>query len=312
MRPSLTVGLPSFGAPPGGDWRRLVDLARMAEDAGVDRVIVSDHVVLGPNLDAYPWGRFPTRADAPWLEPLTVLTAMAAATTSIRLATGILIAPLRPAALLAKTVATIEVISGGRLDLGVGTGWQPEEYAAEGLDFADRGRLLTDTIAACRALWEELPADFTSPSLSFEALSCSPQPGHRVPVWFAGGLHGRNLERILTLGDGWIPHPSAGVETVAEGAERLRQSLVAAGRDPASVGVQGSPGWVRDADGKPDLPATLDRVPALVAAGATDVNVNLRLFCAEPGDAPAVLRAMVEGFNDAIRSPDLVPEGENG
>lgn len=299
MSPSLTVGLPSFGSPPGGDWRGLVDLARMAEDAGVDRVVVSDHVVLGPNLDAYPWGRFPTRADAPWLEPLTVLTAMAAVTTSIRLSTGILIAPLRPAAVLAKTVATIDVLSGGRLDLGVGTGWQPEEYAAEGLDFADRGRLLTDTIAACRALWERLPADFASPSLSFEQVSCSPQPGRRVPVWFAGGLHPRNLDRILTLGDGWIPHPGASVEMMAEGAARLREALTAAGRDPGSVGVQGSPGFARDADGRPDLAATLERVPAVVAAGATDVNLNLRLFCADQADAPAVLRAMVTGFTEA-------------
>jgi probable F420-dependent oxidoreductase len=303
MSPSLTVGLPSFGSPPGGDWRGLVDLARMAEDAGVDRVVVSDHVVLGPNLDAYPWGRFPTRADAPWLEPLTVLTAMAAVTTSIRLSTGILIAPLRPAALLAKTVATIDALSGGRLDLGVGTGWQPEEYAAEGLDFADRGRLLTDTIAACRALWERLPADFDSPSLAFEHVSCSPQPGHRVPVWFAGGLHRRNLDRILDFGDGWIPHPGASIETMAEGAARLRDALADAGRDPASIGVQGSPGFARDDEGHPDLAATLERVPALVAAGATDVNLNLRLFCADPADAPAVLGAMVEGFTTAKAAP---------
>src|SRR5690606_7793795 len=121
------------------DWRRLVDLARIAEDTGCDRVVVVDHVVMGRNTDAYRWGRFPTGPDAPWLEPLTVLSAMAAVTRELRLATGILIAPLRPPALLAKTAATLDVISEGRLELGVGIGWQKEEYAALGLDWADRG-----------------------------------------------------------------------------------------------------------------------------------------------------------------------------
>ncbi len=137
--PTLTVGLPNFGAFYARDeWHRFVDLARAADGAGVDRVVVVDHVVMGPNTDAYNWGKFPTPPDAPWLEPMTVLAAMAAATTRVRLATGILIAPLRPAVLLAKQAATLDVLSQGRLDLGVGTGWQREEYDAEGLDFAAR------------------------------------------------------------------------------------------------------------------------------------------------------------------------------
>src|SRR5207253_3110283 len=106
----------------GGDWRGLADVARQAEDAGVDRIVLSDHVVMGRNTHEYKWGRFPQPPDAPWLEPLTILAAMAAVTSSIRLATGILIAPLRPAALLAKTAATIDVLSGGRLDPRGGTG----------------------------------------------------------------------------------------------------------------------------------------------------------------------------------------------
>ena len=164
VRPTLTVGLPNFGAFYARDeWHRFIDLARAAAAAGVDRVVVVDHVVMGPNTDAYSWGKFPTPADAPWLEPLTVLAAMAAVTTRIRLATGILIAPLRPAVLLAKQAATLDVLSQGRLDLGVGTGWQREEYDAEGLDFAARGQLLTDTIAACRALWRDTPAAIDTP-----------------------------------------------------------------------------------------------------------------------------------------------------
>jgi probable F420-dependent oxidoreductase len=163
----------------------LIDLA--SPKTRVDRITVVDHVVMGPNTDAYSW-KFPTPPDAPWLEPLTVLAAMAAVTTRIRLATGILIAPLRPAVLLAKQAATLDVLSQGRLDLGVGTGWQREEYDAEALDFARRGQLLTDTIAACKALWRDSPAALDTPTLSFRDVYCDPkpvQPGG-VPLWIGG------------------------------------------------------------------------------------------------------------------------------
>src|SRR4051812_12477479 len=183
----LSLGVPNFGGWVDGDWQRLLDIARVAEDAGVDRMVVTDHVVMGRNTDAYAWGRFPTAPDGPWLEPLTCLTAMAAVTTRVRLATGIVIAPLRPAAVLAKTVATLDVLSGGRVDLGVGVGWQKEEYAALGLDFTARGQLLDDTIGACRVLWSQLPASYRSPSVAFEDIFCSPRPAQlRLPVWFSG------------------------------------------------------------------------------------------------------------------------------
>ena len=94
----------------------------MAEDAGIDRVVVVDHVVMGANTDAYRWGRFPTAPDAPWLEPLTMLTGLAAVTSTVRLATGVIIPALRGAPLLAKTAATLDVMSQGRLELGVGLG----------------------------------------------------------------------------------------------------------------------------------------------------------------------------------------------
>jgi len=128
--PTLSIGLPNFGSWIGAEWSGLLDLARAADEAGVDRIIVNDHVVIGRNTDAYVWGRFPTGPDAPWLEPFTCLAAIAAVTSQVRLGTGIVIAPLRPAVVLAKTVATLDVLSGGRVDLGVGVGWQKEEYDA--------------------------------------------------------------------------------------------------------------------------------------------------------------------------------------
>ena len=96
--PTLTVGLANYGntyAP--GEWHRFVDLGRAADDAGVDRIVLVDHVVMGPHTENYVWGKFPVPPDAPWFEPLTMLTAIAAVTSHVRLATGILIVPLRPA-----------------------------------------------------------------------------------------------------------------------------------------------------------------------------------------------------------------------
>lgn len=195
MAPTLTVTLPTFGDALGGDWRRLLDLAVAAEEAGVDRVVVPEHVVLGSNIDAYPWGRFPAPPEAPWLDPVVVLSAIAGVTSQLRLGTGILVAPLRPAVVLAKAVATLDVLSGGRVDLGVGTGWQREELEAAGVSYEDRGRILTDTIAACRALWTELPASFASPSVTFTEILCARRPRCRRREAHDGGRSGVRRRR---------------------------------------------------------------------------------------------------------------------
>jgi probable F420-dependent oxidoreductase len=301
-RPTLSLSLPSFGTVPDGGWRALLDAARAAEDAGIDRIALPDHVTMGPNTHEYAWGRFPTPPEADWLEPITTLTAIAAVTTRVRLATGILIAPLRPAALLAKAVATLDVISGGRVDLGVGTGWQREEYDAQGLDFAARGRLLTDTIGACRALWEQMPASFTSASVSFSDVYCAPQPVQRpLPVWFSGVLHDRNLRRVVELGDGWIPIMNATLDDIRAGGQRLRAAFAAAGRSTDMLHVRGTPMLVRADGGGIDLGATMATVPQLVAAGCTDVYVHGRAVCADLADAPRVFPAVARAF-DAVTS----------
>jgi len=300
--PRLTLSIPSFGPffPPGR-LHEVVDLARQAEAAGIDSVIVPDHVVMSDRTDRYAWGPFPFPIETPWLEPLTVLAAISAATTRLRLATGILIAPLRPAPVLAKTVATLDVLSGGRLDLGVGVGWQKEEFDAAGLDYAQRGRMLTDTIAACRVLWSESPASFESETVRFDNIWCEPrpvQPGG-VPVWFSGTLTKRNLDRIVRLGDGWIPIMTATLEDLAEGAKRLAEALTAAGRDGSTLRVRGDLGVVLGDERRPDLARTLERAHALEAAGATDVQLPLLAFVRRPeqlGDWFAELRERWAGI----------------
>lgn len=297
---TFTLGLPTFGALPSGDWRTLLDLAQAAEEAGVDRVLVTDHVVNGPNVASYPWGRFPTGPEGDWLEPLTVLTAMAAVTTRVRLGTGILIAPLRPAALLAKTAATVDVLSGGRLDLGVGTGWQPEELLALGVDPARRGAVLTDTIAACRALWAPGPTTFESATVSFTDIWCAPQPAQaRVPVWFSGTLTPRNLRRIVELGDGWIPIMGSTPDDVQQGAATLRSAYTDAGRNPADLQVRHALTMVLGDDGTVDLRATMAPVPALAGHGVTDVTMNILAVDREMRDPSATCAALVGAFREA-------------
>jgi probable F420-dependent oxidoreductase len=291
----LSLGIPNFGSWPGADLRDLLEVARAADDAGVDRLVVSDHVLLGRNLDAYRWGRFPTGPDGAWLEPLTCLTAFAAVTSRARLSTGILIAPLRPAALLAKTVATLDSLSGGRVDLGVGVGWQKEEYDALGVDFSRRGDLLDETVAACRALWSSMPASYDGAHVHFADVFCSPQPAQpRLPVWFSGTLTDRTVRRVVELGDGWIPIMGASVEDIRAGAARLREST------PRSVDVQAPLAPVRRDDKSLDVDATMRQLPDLAAAGVTNVYLNAATLARSPNEVERALPALVEALRRSV------------
>lgn len=281
-RPTLSVTLTSYGTlfQDPDDWHQILELAKLAEAAGVDRILLTDHVVMGEHTDAYPWGPFPFAPDLPWLEPLTVLSAMAAVTERVRFSTKILIAPLRPAPLLAKTLATLDVLSRGRMEVGVSTGWQREEYEASGLDWAERGQRLTDTLEACQVLWRDAPASFRSPTVSFDRVWCRPRPiqPDGIPVWFAGGLHARNRDRLVRLGAGWVPPPYTPVDQLAGDVLTLRRAWAEGGRAVDDLQVQGDLDALQGASGRPDLVASLAAVPRWVEAGATTINVVMSLF----------------------------------
>src|SRR5450755_4534356 len=171
----LSAALVTYAAEEPGGWSTMLDTARLYDRVGIDRLVLSDHVVFGERLDAYgrpeiggqQGGRQPTGPDGHWLEPMTTLSVIAGSTERVRLATGILLAALRRPVVLAKTAATLDVLSSGRLDLGVGVGWQREEYEAAGLGFEGRGRLLDHTLEVCTALWTQPVAQYQSPELSF-------------------------------------------------------------------------------------------------------------------------------------------------
>jgi probable F420-dependent oxidoreductase len=304
-RPTLTVGLPNYGTSlPAGEWHRLLDLARAADAAGIDRISTFDHVVMGSDTSGHVWSRFPLPPDGAWLEPMSVLSACAAVTTHARLTIGILIAPLRSAVLLAKQAATLDNLSSGRLDLGVGSGWQPKEYEASGLDFSKRGQLLTDTIAACKVLWRDSPAAFASPTVNFDDVYCSPKPvqPEGVPVWVAGTLHARSLDRIARHGDGWIPIMGETLQGITEGAARIRSAMSDVGRDPERLRVQATLPIVRDDGGRPDLARSMEGVPDLVAAGADDVLTMTHVFCRDPELAAKCYEEMATRFAQATSS----------
>jgi probable F420-dependent oxidoreductase len=300
VAPLLSVTLPNFGdLLPAGEWRRYLDLARTAEDQGIGRIVTVDHVVMGPGIDASRSGPFPGASiPGPWLEPLTMLSAVAAVTSRIRLATGVLIAPLRGAAVLAKTAATLDVISQGRLDLGVGVGRQREEYDAAGLAWARRGTLLDDTLAACKALWTTSPTTLHLPTVRLEEVWCEPkpvQPGG-VPLWIGGTLHERNLTRLTRWGDGWIPAMGESVQGVTAGVALARKSWEDAGRDPATLRIQATLPMGKDPSGRPDLARSIEAVPALQAAGATVINVHITPFLGDLRNAERVFRDLVGRF----------------
>lgn len=311
-RPTLTLSLPNFGHYLAHlDGRQFVDLARMADDAGVDRVALADHVVMGIHTDAYPWGEFRLPSDTPYHEPLTLLSAMAASTSRVRLTTRILIAPLRNPVVLAKTAATLDQLSGGRLELGVGVGWQREEYEACGLAWSDRGRLLNEILACCRALWGAQPASYSGSFVSFTDIYCVPtpkQPGG-IPVWLGGGTSAPNLHRLTEWCDGWIPVPVNGSTTndivaeIRQGLPKIQSAWRDHGRDPSQLQVAVALPLVRGPESRHnDLRLSLDSVPDLVAAGATDISVPLHAFCRELARVPQFLDSLVEQFRQVTSS----------
>ncbi len=302
--PRLAAALVSYAADAPASWDTMLATARLYDRVGIDRLVVSDHVVFGEQLDAYGrpevggqrGGRQPTGPDGHWLEPLTVLSVVAGSTERIRLGTGILLAALRRPAVLAKTAATLDVLSGGRLDLGVGVGWQREEYEAAGLDFDRRGRLLDHTLEVCAALWTQPVARYDSDELTFDRIHTMPKPVQAggVPIWVSGRINTRVVDRLCRFGLRWIPWGDDAAE-LERSIATLRERITAAGVSPDGLQVVANLRVFTTDAGDIDLERTLEPVPRLVAAGATDFLTR------PPARAPdaateASLRAFVAAF----------------
>jgi probable F420-dependent oxidoreductase len=276
---------------------RLLDVARAADQAGADFVDVTEHVLMGLNALNSGQGWEPHHLEQPQPEPLTTLAAMAGATQRIQILSAIVIAPLRPAGLLAKTGATLHAISGGRFVMGVTASWQKDEYDALGVPFEQRGQVLDDNIGACRALWEGAPASFHSPTVNFDGMFCSPRPapGERIRVWFGGKFTPRQIRRVVTMGDGWMPYGGLRMtlQQKAEAIAALREGFAAAGRDPATLDICDG---VRDVDSS--VARSLEQVPAMAEAGINVLRVHLRRLAPSPDDVLPLVEEVTRRFEE--------------
>jgi probable F420-dependent oxidoreductase len=273
---------------------RLIDVARAADQLGVDFIDTTEHVLMGLGALTSGQGWEPHHLEQAQPEAMVTLAAMAGATSRIRLLSSIVIAPLRPAGLLAKQVASLYALSRGRFVLGVTASWHQDEYDALGVPYAERGAVLDEVIGACRSLWETAPASFHGRFVNFDGMFCSPRPapGERIPVWFGGKFTARQVRRIVSMGDGWMPFGGLNmtVPDKAAAIETLRSSFRAAGRDPATLEVcdalrpMGSIG------------ETMDQIPALAEAGVTIVRFHLRRAAPSPDAVLPTLEEVARRF----------------
>lgn len=305
MPPELSVSLTTFAREaPGDGWASLRRAATAAEQAGVDRLVMSDHVVMGEQLDRYgdparggqEGGRQPTGPDGHWLDPLATIAHLSAVTDRVRFGTNILLAALRRPVALAGQLSTIDVLSGGRIDIGVGVGWQQEEYEAAGLPFERRGRLLDHTLEVCRTLWRQDAASYAADELSFERIHQQPKPVQDggVPIWVGGTVNERSMRRLARFGTGWIPWGPDAAD-LPGGIDRMRAAVAHHDRDPHDLGVVAAIRAVTD-EGRVDVDATAAPVPGLVDAGATDIRVGMRIP-ADEAEAAEVLGALADAVH---------------
>jgi probable F420-dependent oxidoreductase len=222
-----------IGADPGA----IRDYAQAVEDLGYTHILAFDHV-LGANPERPGGFKGPYTYRHPFHEPFALFGFLAAVTRRVELVTGIVILPQRQAALVAKQAATVDVLSGGRLRLGVAVGWNSVEFEALGQEFRDRGRRIEEQIEVMRALWTRDLVTFAGRWHRIPDAGINPLPVQRpIPVWM-GGESEPVLRRTARLADGWLPHFRPGPEAQAI-VDRLHRLLKDAGREPAAFGIEG-------------------------------------------------------------------------
>jgi probable F420-dependent oxidoreductase len=236
----MKFGLLHAGAGPWATLDGARALAQGAEQFGFDSLWATDHAVVNAEDSEETYrakgGSWDFSSEYPIMDPMGWLSFVAALTDRITLATGILIAPIRPAPVLAKQAATLDLLSNGRFVLGVGSGWVPEELAACGIKFEDRLAIMEECVHAMRALWQEPAASFHGQFVDFERMTLAPRPpSGRVPVVLGGRVRAA-AERAGRLGDGYFPH-TRDVDQLRGLIEVLRSAAEQAGRDPSSIEI---------------------------------------------------------------------------
>ena len=251
----------------GSDPVAIRDYAQAAEALGFAHIVAYDHV-LGANPDRPGGWSGPYTHLTPFHEPFVLFSYMAAFTTRIEFAPGIIILPQRQTALVARQAATLDVLSGGRLRLGVGLGWNEVEYIALGEDFHTRGRRIEEQVALLRELWTKPLVTFSGRWHTIPDAGLNPLPIQRpIPIWF-GGYAKDALRRIARLADGWMcgERPVSKAQPLLDQFDRF---LREAGRDRSAIGLEARMSY---GDGKPDL--WRQTIEEWKSVGATHVSFN--------------------------------------
>ncbi len=219
----------------GTDPAAIRDWAQAAEELGYNHVIIYDHVLGAEHAGREPKLLGPYTERDPFHEPFVLLAYLAAITQRLELTTGVLILPQRQTALVAKQAIELDLLSRGRLRLGVGTGWNHVEYESLGVPFADRGARLDEQVALLRQLWSEPVIDYRGKFHRIDRAGLLPSPARRIPIWF-GGFTPVALRRAARTGDGFLfgTSPSRMVVLLAS----LRERLAAEGRANADFGTE--------------------------------------------------------------------------
>ena len=271
----------------GHDPAALRDYAQTAEALGYSHILAYDHV-LGAHPDQLQ-GWAPYTHQDPFLEPFTLFSYWAGLTERIEFTSGVIILPQRQTALVAKQAAMVQVLSDGRLRLGVGLGWNAVEYTALGADFGHRGRRIEEQVALMRQLWSEELVDFEGRWHRVPQSGINPRPGQPIPVWF-GGHHPNVLRRVAQLGDGWLPNYRV-AEDAAEHLAALDSELDKVGRSRADIGIEAR---LMYKDGEA---VWRERIAGWQAAGATHMSINTM---GAGLDGPQAHIGAIKGFAEAI------------
>jgi probable F420-dependent oxidoreductase len=231
----ISVEFPSVAYREGP--AQIVELAKAIEAIGYDDIAVFDHVIMGYATDSRPAPIYPSQM--PILEALVTLGFVAAVTRRVTLSTEVLVLPQRQAILVAKQASTIDTLSGGRLRLGVGVGWQQAEFDALGEDFGTRGKVMDEAIELLRSCWGDERIERRGLRFDADAIAMEPKPpqGARLPIW-VGGDSPAALRRTGQLGDGWMGSVLGKDERIRSAIAEIRRHAEAAGRDPLSLGLQ--------------------------------------------------------------------------
>ncbi|MFG1934836.1 LLM class F420-dependent oxidoreductase [Mycobacterium sp. NPDC048908] len=250
----------------GGDASAVRAYGERVEELGFTHLLAYDHVV-GADPTVHEGWSGPYDVETTFHEPLVMFGYLAAVTTTLELVTGVIILPQRQAVLVAKQAAEVDLLSGGRLRLGVGLGWNAVEYEALNEDFSTRGRRLGEQVEVMRRLWTERSLTFAGRHHRVTGAGLAPLPVQRpIPVWI-GAASRPALERAGGVADGWFPMMAPGPQ-LDEARDIVARAATAAGRDPSSLGMEGRVTW------RGDLHQAADDLAKWAAAGATHVSVN--------------------------------------